>query len=119
MDDFIIQWMKKEDEIKVYFESLDFNQLFDKILSYLHDDIQRSIFNDNYNGICFEDITDEQFNKLEQSISYNIDNFEGYTEHGFPNKYFVYRGVKFETIYGQGSFTVASLFNPDEIIYEI
>lgn len=109
------QYSTKENDIKNYFETEDFEQLFSKIVKRI--ELHGSVCDDHYDGISFDDVTDEQFYKLASSIFLNKDYDKTCTEFGFPSEVCVYRGIKFETVHGQGSFTVASKWNPDEFIY--
>jgi hypothetical protein len=111
------KYFREEDSIKSYFETEDFEQLFSKIVKRI--EINDLVCDDHCDGICFDNVTDKQFYKLTSSIFLNKDYEKTCTEFGFPSEICVYRGIKFETIYGQGSFTTASKYNPDEFIYQI
>jgi hypothetical protein len=114
MKEYFDNWAAEQDEITAYFESPEFNQLFKKLYDYLQ--LHPSVADDEYEGYSFEDVTNEQFYKLANSIYHNLGEFCGIDG---CSEWIVYKGIKFETIHGQGSFTVASLWNPDEVKEQI
>jgi hypothetical protein len=107
---FVDDWVAKEKAVTSYFETPEFNAIFERLIEYLKN--HKSVCTDtDYDQICFEDITDEQIDKLTNSIFNNCGFFRE-----DMSEWSIYKGIRFEIIHGQGSFISIHVLKKSELI---
>lgn len=102
----------KEDhkKLKDNFESPEFNQIYDKMLSYLEAAPKDHIQDNDYDEPVIEGISNDEFRYWDETLSHVMrDKKKTDRRETFNNEYVYYKRFKVQTFHGQGSFTRVTL----------